>query len=445
MPVKHDYKYFARMFFYALAAVNALAVLLLILQMAEMVYASRLAGLPSASSFCRKGDWVLSCDMNMTRSKFPFKKPGNAFRVFVLGSSQAMGSPYVHQEFNRVSRFFPNEGGIATWLEDYFSALLPGKKVQVINATKANGRTMQEHLKTFLEISASYSPDLIIILAGNNEQDVAISAAPRGARAGLIARNYGASLEKVRSVAAETGIPVYLLTVPNNLRDWQPAGRDDAGLREIKKLIDAGSAAQALRLLKQRSDTDNALRLFYEAKCLDAAGRPDAALPLYVLAKDHDERSMRTLSVVNELIRKAGSKTVRVLDMERLFRRYAKDGIPGYDLFHDYCHMKLAANKYMAFEIADFYLRDNGFPPAARERLRAVPLRDVSKTAIRVLYWLKIVKWTEYYLLPRWLQELGPNTSGMIKNYRRSLWDKEMETIDIKMLQLRRGELAGTP
>jgi len=151
---------------------------------------------------------------------------------------------------------------------------------------------------------------------------------------------------------------------------------------------------------------------------------------------------MRTLSAVNELIRKAGGATVRVLDMERIFRHYAKDGVPGYDLFHDFCHMKLAANKYMAFEIADFFRRDNRLPPAAGERLRAAPLRDINTAAIRMLYWLKLVKWTEYYLLPRRLQELGGNTSGMINNYHRSLWHSEMEAINQKLTLLRRGDRA---
>lgn len=368
----------------------------LLLQLGETFYASRQRAGVSGAAFCRRGGAVELCDMNMPYGAFPAVKGPDTLRVFVIGSSQAMGSPYVHQRYNQISRFFPNQGGISTWLEDYLSAALPGKKIEVINAAKGNGQPMPEHFATFLEALA-FSPDLVVFLAGNNEARSFESETDAAARNARIARRYAGYLARIKAAAAAAGTPVCLLTVPVNLRDWEPGG---------------GAAAA----------------LFRRARSLDAAGDLAGARELYSRARDLDPVPLRAVSGVNEAIRKAGGATVRVLDAERIMFRIAPGGIPGSGLFHDYCHLTLAGNKLLAYEIAAFYLRSKGFSADALESLRAAPLRDLGRGSLRALYWLQRVKWLEYRLLPRRLQELGSNPAGLVNGYKNAL--EELDEIN---------------
>jgi len=96
-----------------------------------------------------------------------------------------------------------------------------------------------------------------------------------------------------------------------------------------------------------------------------------------------------------------------VLDLETLMRRYAHDGIPGNDLFHDYCHMTLWGNKISGFEIAREVLRLEGIP-MRDEELRRAPLRNLNRQALWWLYCLNAIKWTMYRFLPSSWQQLGP-------------------------------------
>lgn len=63
--------------------------------------------------------YYVTADPSMVEQRFLVEKPSNGFRVFLLGGSQAMGSPYVHQKFTLMDELggmleMPNEGGIAT-------------------------------------------------------------------------------------------------------------------------------------------------------------------------------------------------------------------------------------------------------------------------------------------------------------------------------------------
>jgi len=407
------------------AALLGLFLLFCLFQVAEMVYASKLVTADIHRSFCPQGEMMVACSPVMARGAFPKKKSRDAFRVFVVGSSQAMGSPYVFQSLNLLGFFFPNEGGISTWLQDYLSAVYPDRRVQVVNAARALGSMMNEHLETFRDIIREGSPDLIVVLAGNNEgprrdgrrQAPSIEALDGDVAAS--ARRYKTYLEEMVRRSREAGVTLYVLTVPNNLRDWEPTAPSDSGLEEARSLLARGLGRTALASLDARTDTANALRLFYRAKCLDAAGRYDEALRAYIQARDNDLSFFRARSVFNGIVRRAAGKNVRVVDMETILRGYAKDGIPGSDLFHDNCHLKLLANRIAAREIALFHIHDKGLPPQAEERLWAEdsrPLR-ISRASLEVLYLLKAAKWAEYMLLPRSMREWDANARMMIGNY----------------------------
>jgi hypothetical protein len=100
----------------------------------------------SGPAFSREGDLYRSVNHNMVEQSFPARKPAVEFRAFVLGSSEAMGTPYVHQDINRISGSLfnmPNEGGISTWLEKYLQRQIPERSVRVVNAAKG-GRDLAE-------------------------------------------------------------------------------------------------------------------------------------------------------------------------------------------------------------------------------------------------------------------------------------------------------------
>ena len=404
---------------WAVLAGGLLFLALLALQLAEMAYVARLPA--SKSAFCPEGDRLVVCSPRMVRGSFPRRKEPGAFRVFIVGSSQAMGSPYVFQRFNTISRLFPNEGGLATWLQDYLSAALPGRAVEVINAAQGNSVAMNRHLEVFREVAAAGSPDLVVVLAGNNERpaEVRDNILPAGvdldAALAPAVRSFRGALREMTRLSSREGFRLYLLTVPNNVRDYIPEG-------------------------------DEAAALFRRARALDEQGRRDEARLLYVRAKDRDRSFFRTRSAFNEAIRQASGPGVRVIDMERLLRAYAQDGIPGGDLFHDACHLKLRANQLAAYEVARYFTKDYGLSPDLGERLRGLRLRSVDRRALGVLYWLKVVKWAQYRFLriffPRELRSFEPNAGAVLRGYWGSLQD--LKVIDDQILLRRDGVMAGS-
>jgi len=110
----------------------------------------------------RRGRWFETSRMgrrDMVASRFRAKK-GDAFRVFVVGGSFSMGTPYVHQSSE-------GRGGIADFLRAELEARGPGFDVEIINAAAGSGdagRTRQ----TVTEI-LDYEPDAIVLASCNNE------------------------------------------------------------------------------------------------------------------------------------------------------------------------------------------------------------------------------------------------------------------------------------
>lgn len=81
-------------------------------------------------------------------------KPADAYRVFVLGESAAMGFPEPAFGFPRM-------------LEAMLEARMPGKRVQVVNAAMT---AINSHvIVTIARECATLRPDAVVIMAGNNE------------------------------------------------------------------------------------------------------------------------------------------------------------------------------------------------------------------------------------------------------------------------------------
>jgi len=95
-------------------------------------------------------------------SRFARDKGPTRWRIFVLGGSFAMGTPYVNGELPQSG----SEGGIASWLQGNLSARFPDQ-IEVVNAA-AGGQDSRRVIEIAREVLA-LQPDLLLIATGNNE------------------------------------------------------------------------------------------------------------------------------------------------------------------------------------------------------------------------------------------------------------------------------------
>ncbi len=356
-----------------------------------------------SESFTLRGSVYVTTHPAMVRQSFAVHKGAREFRVFVLGSSEAMGTPYVHQNLSSLSGWLmnmPNEGGISTWLTKYLQQLLPGKQVSVINAAKG-ACDLASSVATLKQVMEFGAPDLIVVLDGNNERDfpqIWRDNLGKGVKLDTVLEyltlKFEANIKTIVTLAEDHNVTTYVLTVPNNLRNWMPAGKMEGMSREEIENVMTRAPSERVKTL-QTVATENVKSAVYHwhmAKALDFLGDFVAARDCYVRAKDLDYAFRRTRTSWNEAIRNIKSRFVPTIDMERIMFSYARDGIPGSDLFHDYCHMKLAANRIVAFEIAKRVRQDMGLTPSIA--LQDAVLEPFRARQIRRLYAIKAFKWT---------------------------------------------------
>lgn len=398
----------------------------------------------SPGNFARRGDLFVSIHPNMIKQSFPASKSPGELRVFVLGSSEAAGSPYTQTVFDHFPGTvfgMPNEGGISTWLAAYLRKLLPGHPVRVVNAAKG-GLDLAANLATFRQIVDIGQPDLVIFLEGNNERAVPqvqnfwlVQGSRVEDAVELLTQRFQQTVDEIVKLAVERDVQVMFLTVPNNLRDWFPTGGNDhiAIGQTLEEIASQGPARVLERLRSQPSQSP--VRLMLLARCHEALGDYGTAREYYIQAKDLDESFLRTRSPWNDVIRRIDSPAVRVLDMERIVFGYAKNGIPGYDLFHDNCHLKLAGNRLVAFEIAKRLAADQvpgsgGVLPRLEDVWLATPL----PREVRIVYWLQTLKLMRVRPFAR-SESMALNFTSAAHEYRKSaaglsasgLWSPPLE------------------
>lgn len=89
-------------------------------------------------------------------SEFPKEKPPGVFRIFCVGGSTTRGWPFSH--------IAPYPKLLSLYLND----LLPGRKIEVINAGFVSSDSSSD-VRLAREISG-YSPDLLLVYEGRNEE-----------------------------------------------------------------------------------------------------------------------------------------------------------------------------------------------------------------------------------------------------------------------------------
>src|SRR5262245_12023501 len=118
----------------------------------------------SDAPYVRSGDFYVTNPQvrnTLIASRFRADK-GDAWRLFVLGESFAMGTPYVHQDQPQAQ-----EGGIASWLSADLQALYPSQPIEVINA--GAGAQNSHRVRRIAEEVVQLQPDAVLIAACNNE------------------------------------------------------------------------------------------------------------------------------------------------------------------------------------------------------------------------------------------------------------------------------------
>ncbi|MFO1055268.1 MAG: GDSL-type esterase/lipase family protein [Planctomycetota bacterium] len=354
---------------------------------------------------------------------FRVEKESGTLRVFCLGGSACAGWPH---------------GPDHIWSRDLAEALRaawPDRKVEVLNVG-AHGWPSYRVRPVFDDV-VRFQPDLMILWCGNNEfverRSYATSASAQKLVRGVakvsrlfelllgavvgggqttlpeqnreaagfifsqfeqqalelrtdpvqfagVVDHYEYTVGAMMDAAREHHVPLIVLTVPSNLRDWHPnvsrnAATGDAltqwraafdrGSREL--LDSAAPAAVESFAAARRSDPRHAETAFLSGRALEAAGRCEEARAEYRTAKDEDLTPFRALSVLNDRLRTLATRHPEVIlvDMEHDILAAAKSCAPGFDLFLDYVHPTRAGGLVVARRVFDEIV--------ARDLFRAAP------------------------------------------------------------------------
>ncbi|MFO0972804.1 MAG: tetratricopeptide repeat protein [Phycisphaerae bacterium] len=336
----------------------------------------------------------------------PREKPPGTLRVFVLGSSAAMGFP---------SPAF----SLARFLEAMLRARYPSLKVEVINTAMV---AINSH--AVLPIArdvAEQSPDVVVVYEGNNEVvgpygagtvfgpfTPSLAAIRTGLwlktwrvgqaieRIGLLGRrsadsatvwrgmeffleqrvaasdprlaavgeHFRANLREIRDLSAAAGAAVLLCTAGVNLRDCPPFaslhadGLSGERLSAWQQAVVRGAAAETA------GDSAAALKAYGDALAIDgayaelcfrmgraalAAGDRAAAKAHFEAARDLDALRFRTDSKLNAVIRAVAAESptrATLVDVEAALASdpACRDGLPGDELFLEHCHLNVRGN-----------------------------------------------------------------------------------------------------
>ena len=290
-------------------------------------------------------------------------KPPGTRRVFLLGSSAAMGYP---------SPAF----GVGRVLEVMLRAAHPEARIEVINTamTAINSHVVAEIARE----CRNYEPDIFVVYTGNNEvvgpygpgtvlstvrsnrlfiragialsslrvgqwmSRLAAGSAPvrwRGmemfagnaisagdARLAGVVENYRANLASICASGASAGARVILCTVPVNLRDLAPFGSPDAAARFARgrELMDEGKVVEAGEHFAAARDLDS-IRFRADSALVSAAR---------AVAAEEARPGLALADLAAGLEKRSG-------------------GAPGSDFFLEHVHLNFAGNYAAALIILD--------------------------------------------------------------------------------------------
>ena len=283
-----------------------------------------------------------------------WKRPGTV-RVFVIGGSVAMGFS-AHED----SR-----------LNEFLKRALPGRNFEIVGCGMGGYDSYRDGLVE--EEALRHSPDLIVVLSGNNEYAQALRVDPTLFRLNRALRksrlyqkiqdSYQSGMkeapwsleDRLRSFEDNLGlmiararrrkVPMVFCTLPVNIRDIPPTfsrpPTDDAGYFRARAALDRGQYRKAAHgftaYLSARPKDPFGYYLLGKALDLSGAGGP--ARRAYLKAVDWDDPGNRCSPRRNAIIRGlAREDGVAVADVDAVFARLVPDGLTDARLFKDGVH-----------------------------------------------------------------------------------------------------------
>jgi tetratricopeptide (TPR) repeat protein len=395
----------------------------------------------------RENRWVTApyFSSNLVRRPHPFRlpveKPASAYRIFVLGSSAAMGDP--EPSFS-----------IARLLDELLSSAYPEIRFEVVNAgiTAVNSHVVR-HIAADC---AALQPDVFIVYEGHNEvigpfgpATVFTPFLPKGAvlrtvdafrrsrtgqwvtelgrdrgndgddwrgmqmfldqqiafddpRLTAVRENFRANLRAIADSAREAGAVMFACTVLTNQRDFAPfLSRHRAGLRASEEAewraavtagdreLEAGRVAVAAQRYREALaiDDEHAELTFKLARLTLGQGRTSDAQKLFQRALDLDTLRFRADSGLNEVVRGLTGTNLHVVDLERAAAAASAGGIVGGEFLLEHVHLTFSGAYFVALElfqhISEDLLRRGRAPRAVREPL---PVEDVRRRLAYTAY-----------------------------------------------------------
>jgi tetratricopeptide (TPR) repeat protein len=353
-----------------------------------------------------QGVVVHFADEYMIKYSFSKKKPPNTFRLFVTGSSFAMGTPYVYQR-GQANRY--GFGGIADWVQAELEARYPSRRIEIINAA-VNGQN-STRVAEIVKYLVEYEPDAIFVATGNNEGFVpgtpfnqelhqwvlyrllkrALLKAPRleersyftpqDPNVQSIQRNFEKNIRSIIGLTQAKHIPLLLATMPINLQ-WdfprdqiKPPLEDDPHLTAGRRLLADGKYRDAIAEFNQSARQDFAAKFIGE--CFEALGDFKTARNFYLIHVQLHPGT-RTRPSFDAFVREAAkTEGVHLVDLAQMAEDNSPHGIPGSNLFVDYCHFKWTAYYLAAQELIKQLLGLDLIHGAADEPLAPPTLEQI--------------------------------------------------------------------
>lgn len=304
------------------------------------------------------------------------QKPGNCYRIFVLGGSTAAGFPYGNNlMFSRI---------LQRRLMDTF----PDRRIEVVNTafTAINSYTLLD----FMDEILARQPDALLIYAGHNEFYGALGVgsvesfgyyrwitksylALQRFKTVVLVRNIMRAVVRFVSTSPrlDTRSDSTATTMARIVKDkvipldnpLYRAGRTQfyENLREI--LVKARRARvpvvlsdlvsnirdQAPFVSVQHDTASPAMEVFRHAQALESAGRFEEARSAYYRAKDLDALRFRATEEFNGIIHDLAKEFgAAVVPMEARFESASTHGLIGHNLIHEHLHPNLEGYFLMA-------------------------------------------------------------------------------------------------
>jgi len=285
--------------------------------------------------------------------RLPVSKAPGTYRIFVLGSSAAMGDPEPSFSLARV-------------LEVMLRQAYPGRRFEVVNAAIT---AINSHLvRGIAEDCAQLEPDLFIVYEGNNE--VIGPFGPSGVFAPFL-RSEAAVRSAVWLKGTRSGQLFAALGQRGRPADWggmamflqQQIAADDPRLGAVSAhfranllaIAAAGHHGGATTLLctvatNQRnfapflSAQGEAERAYQDGQAALSAGRDAEAAADLQRALDLDLLRFRTDSRLNQVIRDLGAgglPGLHVVDVAAALAAHSPHGVPGSEFFYEHVHLNL--------------------------------------------------------------------------------------------------------